>query len=232
MKKSHICLIIALTMAAAALFYPVWAAGTGLPDLNWGIVATLIVVLIILAYFFDFESAALGSKEIALVAMLGTITAAARIPFAAIPSVQPCTFLIICSGYVFGPLAGFMVGAVTALVSNIFLGQGPWTPNQMLGWGLAGVSAAMMRRFNPSLVWLLPFGLLWGFLYGWIMNTWYWASFAYPLNLKTFLFYQSASLWFDAFHAAGNVIFLSLFGPKTIEILQRFKNRMSWKKIP
>ena len=100
--------------------------------------ATLMVVLVILAFFFEFESAAMGAKEIALVAMLGTISAAVRIPFAAIPNVQPCTFIIICSGYIFGPLAGFMVGAVTALVSNLFLGQGPWTPYQMLAWGLAG----------------------------------------------------------------------------------------------
>jgi hypothetical protein len=65
-----------------------------------------------------------------------------RIPFAALPGVQPTSFLVMVSGLVFGPQAGFMIGAMAALASNFFLGQGPWTPWQMLGWGLMGMSAA------------------------------------------------------------------------------------------
>jgi energy-coupling factor transport system substrate-specific component len=228
LKKSYICLLLILFVGAAALAAPAITGNSGSNPLNWGIVATVMAALIILAFFFEFESAAISSKEIALVAMLGTISAAARIPFAAIPSVQPSTFIIICAGYVFGPLPGFMVGAVTALVSNLFLGQGPWTPYQMLAWGLAGASAALLRRFKPALIWLIPFGIIWGYLFGWIMNTWFWVSFAYPLSFKTFLFYQSTSLWFDTFHAVGNAIFLGVFGLKTIDILERFKKRFSW----
>jgi energy-coupling factor transport system substrate-specific component len=138
MKKSHVCVLLALLVGIAAMIAPVIIDIPGSNPLDWRIVVTVMVALVILAFFFEFESAAIGSKEIALVAMLGTISAAARVPFAAIPNVQPCTFIIICSGYVFGPVAGFMVGAVTALVSNLFLGQGPWTPYQMIAWGLAG----------------------------------------------------------------------------------------------
>ncbi len=229
MKKNYICLFLALAVGAAALAWTAVEGNSG-RSVNWGIVAGIIVALVILAFFFEFESAALGSKEIALVAMLGAISAAARVPFAAIPSVQPSTFLIICSGYVFGPLSGFMVGAMTALVSNLFLGQGPWTPYQMLAWGLCGVSAAWMKRFRASLVWLIPFGVVWGYLYGWILNSWYWVSFAYPLTLKTFLFYQSTSLWFDSLHAAGNAVFLGVFGLKTIGILDRFDKKFHWSR--
>jgi energy-coupling factor transport system substrate-specific component len=231
MKKSTICLLLILLIGLAALIEPLKFSNFEVYPLNWGILATVEVGLIILAFFFEFESAAIGSREIALVAMLGTISAAARIPFSAIPGLQPSTFFIICSGYVFGPLAGFMVGAVTALVSNMFLGQGPWTPYQMLAWGLAGVSAALMRRFKPSLIWLIPFGLLWGYLYGWIMNIWFWVSFIYPLTFKTFLTYQVTSLWFDTFHALGNALFLGIFGLKTLGILERFKIRFSWSFI-
>jgi energy-coupling factor transport system substrate-specific component len=209
-KKSYICVLLVLLVGAAALAAPAFIGNSDTNPLNWGIVVTIMAGLIILAFFFEFESAAMGSKEIALIAMLGAISAAVRIPFAAIPSVQPSTYIIICSGYVFGPLAGFMVGAVTALVSNLFLGQGPWTPYQMLAWGLVGVCAALMRRFKASLIWLVPFGILWGYLYGWIMNTWFWVSFAYPLTFKTFLFYQTTSFWFDTFHALGNAIFLAV----------------------
>jgi energy-coupling factor transport system substrate-specific component len=184
-----------------------------------------------MAFIFEFEDTAPGSKEIALVSMLATISAVLRIPFAAIPGMQPCTYLIICSGYVFGPVAGFMVGAVTALVSNFFLGQGPWTPYQMFAWGLAGVSAAYIRHFNPDRKMLALFGILWGYVFGWIMNLWFWTSFVYPLTLTTFAASLLNSIWFDTFHAVGNAAFLWLFGLKTITILERFKKRFSVEYI-
>jgi len=229
MLKSYLCLLLVLIIGITAFLVPVIFPGNQDWVLNYGLIITLMVVLLILAFFFAFEASAMSAKEIALIAMLGAISAVSRVPFAAIPSVQPCTFFIICSGYVFGPLAGFMVGALTALVSNFFLGQGPWTPYQMLAWGLAGLSAAFLRRFKPGILVLLIFGLLWGYFYGWIMNTWYWVSFAYPLTLRTWFIYQFSSIWFDTLHAVSNVLFLSLFGAKTLTLLERFKKRFSWR---
>ena len=222
-RKSYIFLALVVMLGAAAFALP--ATGTAI---NWGLTATVLAVLAILAFFFEFEAAAVSSKEVALVAMLGTISAVLRVPFAAIPSVQPCTFLIICCGYVFGPVAGFMVGALTALVSNLFLGLGPWTPYQMLAWGLAGVSAALLRRLKGGTVGLVIFGIVWGYLYGWILNTWYWASFIYPLTFSTFITYQLTSIWFDTFHAVANAVLLGLLGMKTISILERFRVRFNW----
>jgi len=188
----------------------------------------MMVVLLILAFAFSFEASAMSSREIALIAMLSTLSAVSRIPFAAIPSVQPSTFLIICSGYVFGPLPGFMVGAVTALVSNFFLGQGPWTPYQMFAWGLVGILAALMHKLHAGILVMVIFGLVCGYLYGWIMNTWYWVSFSYPLTLRTFLVYQATSIWFDTLHALSNAVLLGIFGLKTIRILERFEKRFHW----
>ena len=195
---------------------------------GWGLTATVLVTLAILAFFFEFEASAISSKEIGLVAILGTLAAMLRVPFATIPSVQPSTYLIICSGYVFGPVAGFMVGAITPLVSNFFLGQGPWTPYQMFAWGLVGFTAAFIRRLNLGRIGLMAFGVAWGYLYGWILNTWFWLSFIYPLTLKTFLIYQLNSFWFDTFHAVGNVIFIGLFASRTIAIFERFRKRFTW----
>lgn len=225
MRKSYICLALILLIGAIAFTPPLREL------VSWGLIATVLVILAILAFFFEFEAAALSSKEIALVAMLGTLSAVLRIPFAVIPNVQPCTYLIICSGYVFGPVVGFMVGSVTALVSNFFLGQGPWTPYQMFAWGLAGVTASYVRRFRLNTLWLIVFGAIWGYLYGWIMNTWFWLSFIYPLTLRTFAVYQLNSVWFDTLHAIGNVIFLGLFGMKTIAILERFRQRFTWSLV-
>lgn len=227
MKKSYICLALMLAIGTVAFITP----ALGLPLLNsllnWGVIATLLVVLTSVAFFFEFETAAVTSKEIALVAMLGTISAVLRVPFAAIPNVQPCTYLIICSGYVFGPVAGFTVGAITALVSNFFLGQGPWTLYQMIAWGLAGVSAGYLHRLKVSTIFLVGFGFLWGYLYGWITNVWFWTAFVYPLTINTFIITQINTIWFDTFHAIGNAIFLCILGTKTVAILQRFKRRFA-----
>jgi len=227
MKKSYI--ILALMMAIATVAFITPALDLPLLDslLNWGVIATALVVLTCIAFFLEFETAAVSSKEIALVAMLGTISAVLRVPFAAIPNVQPCTYLIICSGYVFGPVAGFTVGAITAIVSNFFLGQGPWTLYQMLAWGLAGVSAGYLGKLNVNKALLVGFGALWGYLYGGITNIWFWATFVYPLTLNTFIITQINTVWFDTFHAIGNAIFLGILGRKTITILQRFKRRFT-----
>ncbi len=228
MRKSHIFLMIILLVAMAAFTVPQFTSFPLDRVGGWGLIAALLIALIVVAFFFELESTAVSSKEIALVAMLGTISAVLRVPFAAIPSVQPCTYLIICSGYVFGPVAGFMVGAITALVSNFFLGQGPWTTFQVFAWGLAGVSAAYARRLRLNKWGLAVLGIIWGYVFGWIVNVWFWTSFVYPLTFQTFLVTQLNSLWFDTFHAIGNAIFLGLLGLKTIAILERFKRRFNW----
>ncbi len=228
MRKSHFILALIIVIGITAYIIPVFSPSSVDTYINWGIIATILVVLAILAFFFEFEAAAISSKEIALVSMLATICAMARVPFAAIPNVQPCTYLIICSGYVFGPIVGFMVGAVTPLVSNFFLGQGPWTLYQMFAWGMAGISASYFKRLKPGTVGIIVFGVAWGYLYGWIMNTWFWLSFIYPLTLKTFIVYQLTSVWFDTLHALSNAMFLAFLGKKTIGILERFRKKFNW----
>ncbi len=229
MRKIYLTLAIILVIAASAIIAPAYPDSPLGILTNWGLVVTIVVALMIIAFFFEFESMAVSSKEIALIAMLTTISAVLRIPFAAIPSIQPCTYLIICSGLVFGPLAGFMVGSLTALVSNFFLGHGPWTLYQMFAWGIAGMTAGFLGRFKVHVAWLVAFGVIWGYLFGWITNTWFWVSFIYPLTWKTFLTYQVTSIWFDTFHAIGNALFLGIFGMKTISILEQYKKRFNWQ---
>lgn len=231
MRKSYFVLALILVIGVSTFIIPLFPELPLQSFVNWGLIATILVVLAVVAFLIEFESNAISSKEIALVAMLGTISAVLRVPFAVIPNVQPCTYLIICSGYVFGPMAGFMVGAVTALVSNFFLGQGLWTPYQMFAWGLVGVSAAYLRRFGMGRVGLIIFGIVCGYFYGWIINVWYWVVFIYPLTAKTFFIYQLTSVWFDTLHALGNALLLGLFGVKTIAILERFRKRFSWSLI-
>ena len=165
-------------------------------------------------------------------AILSGFSAVSRVPFAAIPSVQPCTYIIICTGYVFGPLAGFMVGAITALVSNMFLGQGPWTIFQMFAWGAVGATSSTLPKLKIKGVGIVVFGAIWGYLFGWIMNVWYWMLYIYPHTFSTFLFTMVNSVWFDTLHALGNAVFLVFLGEKTVMILNRYKHRFHVEYSP
>ncbi len=193
------------------------------------IVSILIITLSLLSILFLYERDSLRGKEIAVIAMMGAFSAAARVPFAALPNIQPCTFIILVSGYVFGPFAGFLIGAETAVLSNFFLGQGPWTPWQMLAWGIIGVIGYLFRfafkgRKYEFEMFLLV-GFLSGYIYGMIMNLWYWLSFVYPHTWQSFLMVEATSIWFDTLHAVGNAIFIDLFALRFIGTLERYRIR-------
>src|SRR6476620_11070955 len=95
------------------------------------------------------------ARVLALVGTLAALAALGRIAFAPLPNVKPTTDIVIVAGAALGPAAGFAVGAVGALASNLFFGQGPWTPWQMAGWGLCGLLGAGL-----GLTWRLAFGRL------------------------------------------------------------------------
>ncbi|MCP4763873.1 MAG: ECF transporter S component, partial [archaeon] len=151
----------------------------------------------------------------------------ARIPFVGIPSVQPVSYLVFCAGYVFGPLIGFIIGGNTALISNIFLGQGIWTIYQIFAWGFIGIIGGLFGRNKnktPNKTILAISGFILGFLYGWIMNIWSWLMIT-PISIQSFIFINLNSLPFDLAHAVANFVFLYYFGVKTINILFRYRRR-------
>lgn len=189
-----------------------------------------LVLLAVLFVIIRFENRKIEARELVLLAVLAAIAAVGRIPFASIPSVQPTTFVIMMSGFVFGAQSGFMIGVVAALASNMILGQGPWTPWQMLAWGLVGLTAGLFNKNK----WLskkwgkILFGLLWGFLFGWIMNIWSIltiTSTENALNLKMIYTYLAGSALFDLMHSISNVFFILFFGEAWIKILRRFKSK-------
>ena len=198
----------------------------------WGLLSLVMLALLLVDFLVIFNEKVEGSKDIALIAILGAISAAARVPFAGIPSVQPSTFIIMTAGMVFGAYVGCMVGFETALLSNFLLGQGPWTPWQMLAWGLAGVAGAGLKRITQNkwgIYIFMAVAFLYGYVYGIIMNIWYWLAFIYPHTIESFLLVWSLSIYFDTMHAVGNLIFVDLFGPKLIKIFERYKSRFSVK---
>ncbi|HHY90522.1 MAG TPA: ECF transporter S component, partial [Clostridiales bacterium] len=148
-------------------------------------------------------------------------------------NIQPATFFVLLSGYVFGPVYGFMVGAVAGLISNSFLGHGPWTPWQMIAWGAAGMSAGLLKKVlsKPKRIPLSIFAFCWGFLYDYIMNLWHWIAFISPHTLSTLIAVNAASFYFDLMHALGNFILMYLFGKNLINVLSRFKDKIHYTEI-
>lgn len=195
---------------------------------NWLLNSFIIVLIILLIFFIKFERKKSDSKEIALIGTMSTLAGISRIPFAAVMSVQPTTFIVMITGYVYGSLTGFIVGALSALVSNFFLGHGPWTPWQMFCWGMCGLVAGKLGEKKEKLnkpLFVFSSGLA-GYFFGWTMNIWHWLGFVYPLNLKTFLATYAASFPFDTLHAFGNIAFALIFGKSFYLILMRFKKRL------
>lgn len=192
------------------------------------VISLTFVTLTVLAFYAYFEDRRKDVKIIAMIASLSAVASGGRVLFAAIPNIQPATFIIAVSGYVFGSLPGFMVGSTTAVVSNIFMGQGPWTVWQMLGWGLCGLLSGMLHKteFLKKKIILSGYCALWGFLFGWIMNLYFVLGYVKPLTFRSFFLAYSSSLGFDAFHAVGNLIFAFFLGPLFIEMLQKYKSRL------
>ncbi|WP_455544044.1 ECF transporter S component [Intestinibacter sp.] len=160
-------------------------------------------------------------EEVVLIAILSSIAGVTRVPFASIPSFQPTTAIVIITGMVYGRKIGFMTGMIAALVSNMFLGQGPWTPWQMVAWGLCGFFAQYINKDNKYAVAI--YGMISGILFGWFMNMWHIIGFVEVINLKSIFLSYVASFAFDVTHGVGNVIFLGLLIPTLYKFLNRIK---------
>src|SRR3954467_12501077 len=104
----------------------------------------LVLGLTLLGGFAWYERSRPPSQIVALVAALAAISVAGRVAFSPIPNVVPSTDIALLAGYTLGGAPGFAVGALTGLVSNFWLGQGPWTPWQMAGWGMTGLLGAAL----------------------------------------------------------------------------------------
>ncbi len=110
------------------------------------IITLIFVILTLLIFFAGFESSKPALRQIMPTVVLAALASAGRILFAPIPDFKPVSAICIMAGAVFGKRCGFMVGALAALCSNFFFGQGPWTPWQMYAWGMIGYLAGILGQ--------------------------------------------------------------------------------------
>jgi energy-coupling factor transport system substrate-specific component len=194
-----------------------WIAGSG-----------LILVLAIALGFAWYEREHPTSRMLALIATLAALAALGRVAFAPIPNVKPTTDIVLIAGYALGGAPGFVVGAVSALASNVFFGQGPWTPWQMAAWGVVGLGGAAFARMTAGRVgrWGLAAACgLAGVVYGAILNFSLWVTYSGDHTFDKLVAYAATSLPFDIAHVVGNVAFCLAFGPALLGSLQRFRAR-------
>jgi energy-coupling factor transport system substrate-specific component len=171
------------------------------------------------------ESGPDSARELAVVATLAGVAAAGRVLFAAIPGVQPVTVICVAAGAGLGLRAGIAVGGLAAFVSNFFLGQGLWTPWQMLGWGACGAVGALLA---PVVRGRIAFALLCavlGFGFSALMDVWTWLSF-YPHTWSGLTLAFGRGVWFDVAHAAGNIVIALAAGPELRRMLERYRRRL------
>ena len=111
---------------------------------EWYMLLSLIVLMMTIAPFFMvFESRKPKAREIVLLAMMSALVVASHLFFHIVFPIQIGTALIIISGISLGPEAGFFIGALSRLMCNFYMGQGPWTPWQMFCWGILGFLAGL-----------------------------------------------------------------------------------------
>ncbi len=136
MKKSRIAtLLVFLLLIPATLFL-----GTKLPERGFYITGTLIVLELMIPFFMAFEGRKPQARELVILAVLCALAIAARVAIP-LPHFKAIFAVIMLSGIAFGPEAGFVVGAISALASNFFYVQGPFTPWQMMAYGAGGMLA-------------------------------------------------------------------------------------------
>ena len=218
--RSHLLSIAIYLVAGAsgllALLYPFFQpalqAGQAAPgQLRAGempAMMTLLLGLCVVVLLAEAQGQALSTRLVALLGVLVALNSALRFLETAIPGpggFSPMFFLIILVGYVFGGRVGFLMGALTLLVSALVTGGvGPWLPGQMFTAGWVGMSTPLLRpvvrglqrsldriRRRPlaaekragltaEVLALAAFGVCWGFLYGGLMNLWEWPFIAGP----------------------------------------------------
>jgi energy-coupling factor transport system substrate-specific component len=212
-------LIVAASLVAFAA--AVWAA----LDPDRGAIAVLLaVVATLVAGFAWLEGGTNSAKDLTLVATLGGLAAAGRVLFAPIPDVQPVTVIVAASGAALGPRRGFAVGAIAALASNFFLGQGPHTPWQMLAWGGCGVAAGLARRFLRNRFAFAAFCVVLGYAFGTLMDLWHWYAYL-PHTWAALSVTLGSGFAFNTAHATGNLVLALVAGPELRRVLERYERR-------
>jgi energy-coupling factor transport system substrate-specific component len=218
-------LALRLATAGALAAAGASAAWTALAPGQAGLALLVLAAALVAAGVAWFESSVASAKEIALLSTLAGAAAVGRVVLHPLPGVQPMTVMVVAAGAALGPRAGLVVGGLGAFVSNFFLGQGPWTPWQVLAWGACGAAGGLLA---PLLRRRLPFALaclVLAFLYSVLLDAWEWFSF-YPHTPQALAVVYGRGIWFELAHAVASFAFALAAGPELRRLLERYARRL------
>ena len=216
--------------ACVLLFIPltIFAGVFYLDKSQYGLISMLVLIECILPFFMVFEGRKPKARELVIIAVFCAIGIAGRSIFFMLPQFKPVLALTIIAGVAFGAEAGFLVGAVTMLLSNMLFSQGPWTPWQMFAMGIIGFLAGILfrkGRLSKSRVSLAVFGVISAVvIYGGIMNpAAVFTVSAQTISLKSLAAYYASGLPMDIVHGISTVLFILFGAEPMLEKLDRIK---------
>lgn len=184
------------------------------------LVSFLIAVLSVVLFIAGFEKKRIGARRLVIVAVMTAISVAGRF----IPLFKPITAVTVITAVYLGGEAGFLVGALSALLSNFYFGQGPWTAFQMLAWGLIGLFAGYLSKpLKKNRALLILYGALSGVAYSFIMDVWTVLWYNGSFNSSLYLSALITAIPYTVIYTVSNIIFLCIIAKPFGEKLERVK---------
>lgn len=203
--------------------------------MSWQLASFAALALVLATGFAWYERARPDARIVALVAALAALAVAGRLALAPVPNVVGTTDVALLTGYALGGPPGFVVGALAAPISNIWLGQGPWTIWQMGAWGLAGLAgaglAALAGRELNRLALALACGAM-GLVYGALLDLSVMVTYGGEQSLDRYLALAARGVPFNAAHALGNFAIALVAGPALVRIIRRYRERLEFRWHP
>ena len=202
--------------------------------MSWQVAVFTGLALVVVGGVVWYERARPSARLVALVAALAALAVAGRLVFAPIPNVVATTDIALITGYALGGPPGFAVGALAAPISNIWLGQGPWTAWQMAGWGLTGLGGAWLAAATGRRLgrWGLAIACaVAGFAYGALLDLSVMVTYGGEQSLDRYLALSARGVPFNVAHAAGNFVLALAAGPALVRMIARYRTRLqfSWR---
>ena len=222
-KRTKIATLLILFLIPLTIFIGIYYLG----DKKYYFISLLIILETMIPFGFAFENRKPKARELVIISALCAIGVAGRTAFFMLPQFKPVAAIVIISGVAFGGETGFLVGAITAFVSNFFFGQGPWTPWQMFSFGIIGFLAGIMFQkgiLRKTKTDMCLFGFVATFvIYGGIMNPASVIMWQSNININMVLSSYVMGMPFDFIHAVSTVFFLFLAAEPMLEKLERIK---------
>lgn len=227
--KKHIPLIISIFSIIIALI----CAAVSLKYHDLSFLSVIAAALLCAPFFIGYEKSEKNSRITVIVAVMTALAVVGRFAFAQIPGFKPVTAVVIITGIYLGRQAGFMTGALAALISNIYFGQGPWTPFEMLAWGITGFGAGLLNISGllEKKIPLLIYGAFAGLIYSLIMDIFTVISFTGSFSAEKYITTVIASAYFTGEYAFSNIVFLLLIMVPAEKIMKRLQKKYGLKPL-